>query len=103
MNPIDHKVNRVRLPYALVCTLVGAALAWLPTLVHGPIAEKYNILYIRGALAVWGWYSARLLIGFVVGITHWPAQWYLRGPMCGLLMMFPLGLISAATPGCGFP
>jgi hypothetical protein len=70
---------------------------------HGPIAEKYNVLYIRGATVVWAWYSARLLIGLLVGITAWPERWWLRGPLCGLLMMFPLGLVSVATPGCGFP
>lgn len=87
--------------YTLLCTLLGLALGWLPMLVHGPIAEKYDVLYIRGAIAVWGWYSARLLIGFVVGITTWPERWWLRGPLCGLLMMFPLGWVSLATPGCG--
>jgi len=56
-----------RLPYALLCALLGAALGWLPMLVHGPIPEKYNIRYIRGEVAVWGWYSARLLIGFLIG------------------------------------
>jgi hypothetical protein len=91
------------LPYALLCTLIGIALGWLPVLVHGPIPEKYNVLYIRGAVAVWGWYSARLLIGFVVGITRWPPRWYVRGPLCGLLMLFPLSLVSLATPGCGLP
>jgi hypothetical protein len=92
----------VRLPYTILCTLLGLALGWLPMLLHGPIAEKYDVLYIRGATAVWGWYSARLLIGFVVGITVWPRRWWLRGPLCGLLMMFPLGWVSLATPGCGF-
>lgn len=91
-----------RLPYPLVCLLLGLALGWLPMLFHGPIPEKYNIHYIRGALAVWGWYNARLLIGFLVGITAWPARWYLRGPLCGLLMLFPLGFVSLATPECGW-
>src|SRR5262250_583953 len=70
---------------------------------HGPIAEKYNVLYIRGATAVWAWYSARLLIGVLVGITHWPARWWLRGPLCGVIMIVPLCFISLATPGCGPP
>jgi hypothetical protein len=78
-------------------------LGWVPLLVHGPIPEKYNILYMRGAVAVWGWYTARLLIGFVVGITHWPPRWYLRGPLIGFLMLLPLSLVSLATPGCGVP
>ena len=92
-----------RLPYPLLCTLLGLAIGWLPILVHGPIPEKYNILYIRGAVAVWGWYTARLLIGFVVGITRWPPLWYLRGPLVGFMMLFPLSLVSLATPGCGLP
>ena len=94
---------RTRIPYAAVCTIIGFAIGWLPILVHGPIPEKYNVLYIRGAIAVWGWYTARLLIGFVVGITHWPPRWYLRGPLIGFLMLFPLSLVSLATPGCGPP
>jgi hypothetical protein len=72
-------------------------------LFHGPIPEKYNVIYIQGAIAVWAWYSARMLIGLLVGITSWPPRWWLRGPLCGLLMMFPLGLVSLATPGCGAP
>ncbi|MEO8604095.1 MAG: hypothetical protein ABI629_16085 [bacterium] len=90
-----------RLPYALLCALIGVGLGWMPMLVHGPIPEKYNVLYIRGDVAVWGWYTARLLIGFLVGITRWPPQWWLRGPLCGALMLFPLSLVSLATPGCG--
>lgn len=91
------------MPYGLLCTLVGVLIGWLPILVHGPIPEKYNVLYIRGAIAVWGWYTARLSIGFLVGITRWPARWYVRGPLCGFLMLFPLSLVSLATPGCGAP
>jgi hypothetical protein len=93
----------VRLPYPLLCTLLGLVLGWLPRLVHGPIPQKFNVLYIRGATAVWAFYTARMLIGFVVGITRWPAAWYLRGPLCGFLMLFPLTLISLAMPGCGWP
>ena len=92
-----------RLPYIPLCTALGLALGWLPRLVHGPIPYKYDVLYIRGAIAVWGWYTARLLIGFMVGITCWPPRWYLRGPLIGLLMLFPLSLVSLATPGCGPP
>jgi hypothetical protein len=92
-----------RIRYALLCTVIGVLIGWLPMLVHGPIPEKYNILYIRGAIAVWGWYTARLLIGFVVGITWWPRRWWMRGPLCGLVMLFPLSLVSLATPGCGPP
>ena len=92
-----------RIPYPLLCALIGLPLAWLPALVHGPIPEKYNVLYIQGAIAVWGWYSARMLIGVLVGITNRPDKWYLRGPMCGFLVMLPLGIVSVATPGCGYP
>lgn len=94
---------RDRIPYPLLCTVIGLLLGWLPMFLHGPIPEKYNILYIRGAIAVWGWYVARLLIGFVVGITHWPRRWWVRGPLCGLVMLFPLSLVSLATPSCGAP
>ncbi len=93
----------VRVRYPLVCGGLGLILGWFPMLVHGPIAAKFNVLYIRGAVAVWGFYSARLLIGFLVGITCWPERWFLRGPLCGLLLMFPLTLISLAMPGCGWP
>ena len=89
------------LPYPLVCALVGFVLGWLPILVHGPIPYKFSILGINGAIAVWAWYTARLLIGLLVGITAWPTRWYLRGPFCGLLMLLPPGLVALATPGCG--
>jgi hypothetical protein len=94
---------RVRLPYPLLCVLLGLVLGWLPRLVHGPIPQKFNVLYIRGSTAVWAFYGARMLIGFWVGVTRWPAPWYLRGPLCGFLTMFPLTLISLAMPGCGWP
>jgi hypothetical protein len=93
----------VSLPYPLLCALIGVGVGWIPALLHGPIAEKYDVLYLRGEVAVWAWYSARLSIGFLVGITWWPGRWWLRGPLCGLLAMVPLGLVSVATPGCGFP
>jgi hypothetical protein len=109
---IDPRVDRiawraynrgVRIPYALLCTCLGLVLGWVPRLVHGPIPQKFNVLYIRGAVAVWAFYSARMLIGFLVGITRWPSPWYLRGPLCGFLALFPLTLISLAMPGCGWP
>ena len=93
----------MRLPYAAVCALLGLAVGWIPAFLHGPIPEKYDVLYIRGSIAVWAWYSARLLIGVLVGITNWPQRWWLRGPLCGLLALFPLGLVSLATPACGAP
>ena len=92
-----------RAPYPLVCALVGLALAWVPSRLHGPIPYKYNILGINGALAVWAWYVARSLIGFLVGITAWPSPWWLRGPLVGFLTILPLGIVSLATPGCGPP
>ena len=91
------------MPSALVCTLLGLAVGWVPAFLHGPIPYKYNVLGIRGDVAVWGWYVARLSIGFVIGITRWPRPWYVRGPLCGFLMLFPLGIVSLATPGCGGP
>lgn len=93
----------VRWPYALVCLILGLALGWLPALVHGPIPAKYDRLYIAGSIAVWGWYTARLMIGGLVGITHWPRAWYVRGPLCGLIALLPLSIVSLATPGCGAP
>ena len=90
-----------RLPYAVVCTLLGLGLGWLPMLVHGPIPAKFDRLYIDGAVAVWGFYVARLSIGFLVGITRWPTAWYLRGPLCGILALLPLTIVILAVPGCG--
>jgi hypothetical protein len=90
-----------RVPYPLLCAAVGLPLAWLPPLVHGPIPYKFNVLGMQGGLAVWAFYSARMLIGLLVGITSRPQRWYLRGPLCGLLAMFPVTLIALATPGCG--
>ena len=50
---------------------------------------------------MWGFYATRLLIGFWVGVTRWPPSWYVRGPLCGFLALFPLTIISLAMPGCG--
>ena len=88
--------------YRIVCAGLGLALGWLPWLVHGPIAYKFNVLFMHGNIAVWAFYSARLLIGVLVGLTNWPQAWYVRGPLCGLMMMGPVGLIALATPSCGF-
>jgi hypothetical protein len=88
--------------YRLVCAGLGLALGWLPWLLHGPIAYKFNVLFMHGNTAVWAFYSARLLIGALVGMTNWPHRWYVRGPLCGLMMMGPVGLIALATPNCGF-
>ena len=89
------------MPYPLVCALLGLVVGWLPVFFHGPIPQKFDLLYIRGAVAVWAFYSARLMIGLFVGLTVWPPRWWLRGPLCGLLMMLPVGLVALATPGCG--
>ena len=93
----------MRLPYPLLCAALGLVLGPLPRLLHGPIPEKYDVLYINGAVAVWGWYTARCLIGLLVGITRWPGPWWLRGPLCGVLLLGPLSIVSLATPGCGPP
>lgn len=106
--------QRVSLPYPLVCLLLGLVLAWLPWLLHGPIPEKLASMIapdelhgvwvpVRGAVSVWGYYAARMLIGFFVGITSWPRAWYLRGPMCGFLLMLPLGVMALGLPPCGPP
>jgi hypothetical protein len=89
--------------YILLCTAIGLAAGWIPKFFHGPIPEKFDMLYIKGAVAVWAFYTARMLIGFLVGITVWPRQWYLRGPLCGMLAIVPLGFVVLATPGCGPP
>lgn len=107
VRPPDEPSTRFgrRQAYLLVCLAVGLPLAWAPVVLdlHGPIPEKFNVLYIRGSLAIWSYYSARMLIGFWVGVTRWPARWWLRGPLCGFLAVFPLTLVSAAMPGCGLP
>ena len=93
----------MRVPYPALCALVGVVLGVVPRFLHGPIPQKYDVLYIKGAIAVWGWYVARSAIGFLVGITAWPERWWLRGPLCGAIMLVPLCFVSLATPGCGPP
>jgi hypothetical protein len=90
-----------RLPYLAVCTGLGLALGWVPLLLHGPIPEKFDVLYINGSLAVWGFYLGRCAIGFWVGVSTWPARWWIRGPLLGFVSMLPLGIVLLATPGCG--
>ena len=94
--------KRFAIPYPLLCTLLGLVLGWLPWLVHGPNPMKFGMLHIHGAIAVWAFYASRLMIGFFVGITNWPRPWYLRGPLCGFLIMLPVALIALATPRCEF-
>ena len=87
--------------YVLVCALLGVVLGWLPRLFHGPIPEKFDVFLLRGSIIVWAWYTARMLIGLMVGLTHRPRRWWLRGPLCGALSMLPLGFVSLGTPTCG--
>jgi hypothetical protein len=87
--------------YRLACIAAGLIAAWIPVLLHGPIAEKLDRVRLNGALAVWGWYVARMLIGVVVASTTWPRRWWLRGGLFGALLMLPPAIVSAATPGCG--
>ena len=92
-----------RLPYRPTAIAVGLVLAWVPSYLHGPIPEKYDLLYIQGSLAVWCWYVARMSIGFWIAATAWPRRWFIRGPLCGFFAMLPPSLMSLATPGCGEP
>jgi len=87
--------------YRLFCVTAGLVAAWIPFLLHGPIPDKLDRVRLNGALAVWGWYVARMLIGVVVAATTWPRPWWLRGALFGALTMLPSGIFSAATPGCG--
>jgi hypothetical protein len=90
-------------PYPIVCAALGLALGWLPRLLHGPIPEKFDVLYIEGSFAVWGWYVARHSIGFLVGLVAWPRPWWLRGPLVGAFAIVPLAFVSLGMPGCGWP
>jgi hypothetical protein len=91
-----------RIPYPLLCALIGLLLGWLPWLIHGPNPAKFSVIYMNGPLAVWAYYSARMLIGVFVGLTVWPRPWYLRGPLCGFFVMLPVTFVALATPRCGF-
>lgn len=91
-----------KLHYRVLCTALGFGLGWIPYFLHGPIPEKFNVLYINGPIAVWAFYTARMLPGLLIGMTDWPRAWYLRGPLVGLLCLLPVSLVSLATPGCGF-
>lgn len=88
--------------YPAVCVALGLVAGWIPVFLHGPIAEKFDVLYIEGSIAVWGYYVARCSIGLWVGIGVWPRRWYLRGPLVGFLALLPLAILALATPGCGF-
>jgi hypothetical protein len=90
------------LSHTPLCAVLGLVLGWIPFFVHGPHPWKFTIWRLNGAIAVWGFYTARMLIGLLVGITHWPERWFLRGPLCGFLMLLPLGFIALANPACGY-
>jgi hypothetical protein len=94
-------MSRMRLPYPILCLALGLAIGWIPVLFHGPIPYKFDVLGLHGTLAVWAWYVARLSIGVLVGISSTPRRWWLRGPLCGILCMTPVGIVALATPGCG--
>lgn len=95
--------SRISVSYTAVCIALGLALGWLPALVHGPVAEKWSIYGVEGAMVVWAYRLARLSIGLWVGITSVPQPWYLRGPLCGALAMVPLGFVGLSNPMCGAP
>ena len=90
-------------PYPAVCAALGAALGWVPRFLHGPIPQKFDVLFIDGRTAIWAWFLARSAIGFWIGIARWPGAWWLRGPLIGFLVLLPLTLVSLAMPGCGAP
>lgn len=91
------------LQYSLVCMVAGLALGWIPWFFHGPIPEKFDAFFLDGSIAVWAWYTARMLVGTWVGLTVWPRPWWIRGPLCGLLGMLPVTIVSLAVPTCGAP
>ena len=43
---------RDRIPYTLLCVVLGLALGWLPKLVHGPIPEKFDYYFLNGSTIV---------------------------------------------------
>ena len=88
--------------YTLLCIVLGLAMGWLPKLVHGPIPEKFDHYFLEGSIIVWAFYASRMLIGFWVGVGTWPARWYLRGPLFGLLTMLPATIAALGVPNCGF-
>jgi hypothetical protein len=89
--------------YILVCALLGIALGWVPRQLHGPIPQKFDVLFIEGRIAISAWYVARSAIGLWVGLTVWPRPWWVRGPLVGTAVLLPLTLVSLAMPRCGAP
>ncbi|MFN2376700.1 MAG: hypothetical protein ABR538_09190 [Candidatus Binatia bacterium] len=92
-----------RLSYTTCCILLGLLLGWVPSLFHGPSREKWDYFYLDGGTVVLAWHLARALIGLLVGLTSVPATWWVRGPLCGVLAMLPLGVVSLGNPLCGPP
>lgn len=93
--------NRSR--YVRTCILLGLALGWLPALVHGPVHEKWDFYGLSGRTLVAAWPLARISIGLLVGITAVPEAWWLRGMLCGVVAMLPLGIVALGNPLCGPP
>lgn len=87
--------------YRVVATCTGIVATVIPYVLHGPIPEKLDRVRLNGAIVVWAYYVARMLIGFVVATTSWPPAWWIRGPLFGFLVMLPCGLFALGTPGCG--
>jgi hypothetical protein len=68
-------LTRLRtVPNPVLCTLLGLVVGWVPLLIHGPHPYKFTMWGLHGAVAVWGFYTARMLVGFLVGITRWPER-----------------------------
>ena len=65
------------------------------------IRKPVTVLMITMIVVIFGIVSLTT-IGLLVGITRYPSAWFVRGPLCGLLMMAPVTVISLATPGCGW-
>lgn len=95
--------GRANLRYVAVCGVLGLALGWLPGLVHGPIPQKWNVGPVDGRYVVSAYVVARSAIGLWVGLASVPAAWWLRGPLCGALVLLPLGFVGLANPACGAP
>ncbi len=103
MSEFSQDGARRNVPYVALCAVLGIALGWLPQYLHGPIPYKFDTHYLDGSRMVWAFYTARMLVGFWVGVSTWPEPWWLRGPLVGALVIFPVLFISLATPECGWP
>jgi hypothetical protein len=92
-----------RLRYVATSVALGLVLGWLPGFAHGPIAAKWDVHGVDGEWVVWAYRAARLSIGMWVGVVAVPAAWALRGPLCGMLVMMPLGMVGLSNEYCGPP